>query len=545
MCIQLCGTRFPRYRLLRSGPGARAGSRRDRRQVVAEMGRNLVSGFLSLLGARVSNFAIMFVATPIIVRVLGPSGYGNYVFALSVFSLLMVFVSSGVSEGVQKYVGEDERGPDWEEHVVGFYLRLALILAIVGSVFLVVAIRTGFLEWVLGRDFSTVFYLLAALVLTTQFMEYAVRALRGFELERYSESLRVLNGLLFPAAGIALAVLGFGVAGMIVGHLVASAVVALVGLVLIARRVDLTTALVPKRMKVPTRELLSFNVMNVLLVLLVMSLYHADVLMIRVFIGSEPTAFYKAALAVAEFMWFVPTALQSLFIHSTSKLWSRGDTGAIDALASRTTRYALLFSVLLAVGIASLGDEFIPLYYGQNYTDAILPLLILLPGAAGYAVARPIYGIAQGKGSLKPMVVATGGAAALNVALNAALIPMYGIEGAAVATSIGYLSMLAFHIWSANRLGFHPLSDLRLPKLLATAVLGGGPILLLGLAIQNAIIAMVIVPPLGGIWFVAVAIGFGALDMDELREIVDSMPRSIRSAAETVRNHIPSRMMPT
>lgn len=509
------------------------------------MARNIVSGFLSLLGARVTTFAIMFVATPIIVRVLGPQGYGNYAFALSIFSLLMVFVSSGVSEGVQKYVGETARGPDWHEHVVGFYLRLAFVLAILGSVSLVVAVQTGVLDWLLDREFARVFYLLAALVVTTQFMEYAVRTLRGFGDERYSESLRVVYAVIFPVVGITLAVLGFGVAGMLVGHVVGSLLIASAGLLLILRRVDLTTAFTTRRLNVPRRELLSFNGLNILLMLLVMSLYHVDVLMIRVFVGSEATAYYKAALAVAEFMWFVPTALQTMFIHSMSDRWSSGDTDSIDRIAARTTRYALLFSALLAVGIAALGSRFLPLYYGPAYSQALLPLLILLPGAVGFAVVRPIYGIAQGKGNLKPMVVATGGAAALNVALNAVLIPRYGIAGAAVATSIGYVSMLGFHVVSARHLGFHPLADLRLPRLVATAVLGGVPVLLVAPLIGFDLLAFVVIPPLGAVLFFGFAVAFGALDREELGDIVDAMPRSIRSVVESIRNALPASLSPS
>lgn len=509
------------------------------------MARNFINGFLSLLGARVTNFALMFVATPFIVRVLGPGGYGNYAFALSVFSLLMVFVSSGVSEGVQKYVGESERMPNWRENVVGFYLRLAFILAVIGSLVLVVAVQTGVIEHFIGRELSMVFYLLAVLVLTTQFMEYAVRALRGFGVEHYSESLRVLNAFLFPIVGISLAALGYGVAGMLAGHVVASFLVSIAGLILITRRVDITSAFRPGRMNVPRPELLSFNVQNVFLVLLVMSLYHVDVLMTRVMVGSEPTAFYRAALAVAEFLWFVPTALQTLFIHSTANLWSDGNTDAVDRIASRTTRYALLLSVLLAVGIAALGGRFLPLYYGDAYSQALVPLLILLPGAVGFAIARPIYGIAQGKGTLKPMVLATGAAATINIVLNAILIPQYGIMGAAVATSIGYLSMLGFHVWSAHRLGFHPLSDLRLPRVTATLLAGGLPILVLTPLIDNDLVAFVLIPPTGAILFFGLSLAFGALDPDELREIVDAMPKPIRTFVESCREHLPSIMLPS
>lgn len=503
------------------------------------MAKNIVTGFLSMVGRRIATFAIMFVGTPIMVRVLEPSGYGNYAFALSVFSILMVFVSSGVTEGVQKYVGETERRPGWRDHVAGFYLRLAALLALLGSVFLVVAVWSGLLDWLLDTEFETVFYLLAAMVITTQFMEYGVRALRGLGVEKYSESLRVLNAPLFLITGVGLAALGYGVVGMIIGHVFASLFVALIGLFLVSRRIDLTTALSPGRLDVPRRELLSFNAWNILLVLLTMSLYHVDVMMIRVFVDSESTGYYKAALAVAEFLWVVPVALQSMFVHSMSNLWSSGDNETVNRIAARTTRYAMLFSILLATGFAALGGRFLPLYYGPEYSQAAIPLLILLPGAVGFAVARPIFGIAQGKGDLKTMVLATGGAATLNVVLNAVLIPRYGMTGAAVATSVGYLSMLVFHVLSARHIGFYPLSDIRPVRLAATAILGSTPILFLATQIESDIVAFTVIPPLGAALFFGLSVRLGALDQDELIDILNSMPAPIQSAVESVWTRLP------
>ena len=62
-------------------------------------------------------------------------------------------------------------------------------------------------------------------------------------------------------------------------------------------------------------------------------------------------------------------------------------------------------------------------------------------------------------GRLKLMVMNTGAAFALNVALNALLVPRYGIDGAAVAT---FLSLATFQLMALVQtrltLGMHPYS---------------------------------------------------------------------------------------
>lgn len=123
--------------------------------------------------------------------------------------------------------------------------------------------------------------------------------------------------------------------------------------------------------------------MSIVLVFLLMSLYHVDILMLQQFRESSDVGNYRAALQIAEFLWFVPLALQTVFVHSTSELWSRNRTREITDLASRTTRYTFLLTGVMAVGLAALADVAIPLYFGAEAEPAIDPLLLLLPGALG------------------------------------------------------------------------------------------------------------------------------------------------------------------
>lgn len=105
--------------------------------------------------------------------------------------------------------------------------------------------------------------------------------------------------------------------------------------------------------------------------------------------------------------------------------------------------------------------------------------------------------------------------------------------------------MLGFHVWSARRLGFHPLSDLRLRRLVPTAVVGGAPVLLIAPRIGSDLLAFAVIPPLGAFLFFTLALAFGALDREELADIVDSMPAPVRNAVESLRNALPETITPS
>ena len=499
------------------------------------MKRSITSGFLSIISIKFLLISLDFLSSPLLTRFLG-AGYGDYAFLMSVFAVYMIFVSSGVGDGVRKYVAEDRDRPYWDEHVVGFYLRLALLLAAVGCLILALAAETGFITGRLGTSYQTYFYLLSLLVFTSQFREYTRRTLMGFGLERYSEPLLFLDKSLFITVGVGLAYLGYGIAGVLIGHMAGAVTTSIVGLALINREVSLTTALVkiPSR-EFPRRELFVFNGLTIVLILCLTSLYEVDIMMLGLFTTAQETAYYRIALTLAEFLWIVPLALQNVLMHSTSNIWANNDRERINSLAARITRYTLLFTLLLAIGLAALAPVALPIIYPDEYLASYVPILLLLPGCIGFALARPILAIGQGKGDLRALIASTGGAAIANIALNTLLIPRYGMYGAAVGTSISYGLMFVFHVWSAREIGFNPVADARVPRALLVGVFAAVPIFLLAEFFGNSILSLVVVPPVGAVVFLGFAILFGAVDVDEIVDFLETAPDPIGTFRSSLR----------
>lgn len=490
---------------------------------------NFTERLLSIVSARVLTLAITFVTTPIVVRLLDPAGYGNYAVLLSVFTIWILPVSSAVTEGVQKYVGEDRDGDAaWGARVVGFYFAFGGALVVVSVALLLAFTALGGAAWLFGDSFTLYFYLLAAFVFVAQFRAIGYHAVLGFGNEKATATFDVAKKFLTMAVGITLVVTAsMGVAGMLVGHVVANLVIAAAAAYVVVRTADVSAVTFRSLRELPLRELVAFNALNVVLVFLVLSMSHVDVLMLRTFGSPESTGFYKAALSTSEYLWIVPMALQTVLLHSSSSLWADGRTEELSRIASRLTRYTLLLVVLMAVGMAVLVDRFVPLYFGAEYEAAIVPLLVLLPGVVGFAAARPLQAIGQGSGDLRTLVVAVGGAAGLNFVLNAALIPQYGMLGAAAATSVGYGSMFAFLLWSAYRLGYDPLRDVRPLRLAATAVLSAPVIWGANELVANDVLALVVVPPIGFLVYVVVAVAVGAVSVEEVQSIADRAPRRL------------------
>lgn len=488
----------------------------------------LITRFASILSGRAGQLALSMMITPILVRILGASQYGDYAVMMSILGMLMIAVNSGVFDGIRKYLSEQRPTRLWTENVFGFYVRLGCLLSFVAIVAILAAIGLGYIDRIFGAQFRLYFYILCVLVIIVQVYQIGRGTLMGLGKETYSEPFVVIHKALFGVFAVSLAWIGYGVGGVLVGYLLATAVCAVGVFVFVRRHLPLESVVEPVRPRFPRRQLLSFNVLSIILILLMTSLYHVDVLLLQPLVGSEQTGYYKAALVVAELLWFAPFAIQLLLLQSSSQMWSTNQTHRITQLASRVTRYTLLLTLLLMIGIAALASDFVHLYYGEEFAPAVVPLLLLLPGALGFAVIRPILAIGQGRGELRVLIVATGIAAVINLCLNLLLIPRYGMYGAAIATNIGYGSMFVFHIWSARWIGFNPLADLQ-PRSVALTVCIAAPLIFVApLFFQSSVAALIAVPPFGLVVFSIAAVATGAVREDEIRQALRYLPSRSR-----------------
>ncbi|WP_411964462.1 polysaccharide biosynthesis C-terminal domain-containing protein [Haloferax sp. YSMS24] len=491
------------------------------------MSSSVFRGFISIFGAKVITLLSGFLLTPILVRLLGSSMYGDYAFLLSLLGVTMIIVNAGVFDGTRKFVAENRDQEDWTERVFGFYLRTAIALATVAAIIYMVISWIGFSQQAFGPKFDIYFYLLSGLIIVRQADSVARGGLMGLGLEDRSEPLRILKNLLFFLIGLSLVYVGYGVVGVFIGHILASLIVSSVGFVLLFQQLETQKVFARVRSSLPKWELLSFNSLSVILILLTASLYHTDIIILRYLVGSEATGYYKAALVVAEFLWFVPVTLQTVLLHSTSEMWSEGQMERITNLASKITRYNLSLTLLLGMGIAVLAQDFIPLYFGPDFDKSVGPLLLLLPGALGFALARPIFAVGQGKGALNILILATGTAALINLFLNLLLIPRYGMAGAAMATSMGYGSMFGFHVLAARRIGFNPLKNVRVSRIILIGTLSAPAIIATEVFLSSPIISLLIVPPTGFVVYTALLFKFGVITLNEVNDIIVRFPSPI------------------
>lgn len=358
-------------------------------------------------------------------RLLAPAGRGEF----ALFSQLLVLASGLAALGLgAAYAYYLSNGEERQEEITLHAIFASLLLGSLASATIFVLYR--FLPTLFG-EISPALIWFAGLLIPFALLEANLRQLLlGRKRILSYNVLRTLRPLLFMVLLLGLAIAGessvwtavWGFSGALVLTVVA-------GLFLILRSACIDWGHLVRL----TRKLFSYGlrayVGNIFLALS----YRLDVFLINFFLGSMSLGYYAVAVNMAEVLLIVPYAVGSvLFPYLSSQAETAADT------AARTSRILLLLALAAGLFLGTFGHILLPLMFSEEYTNSISSFRLLLPGvitmSVNYALMQAFS--ASNRPGLSSFVLVVG--VILNVIANIVLIPSFGIQGAAVASTLSY-----------------------------------------------------------------------------------------------------------
>ncbi len=419
------------------------------------LGALLFRGTAGTLGLRVGNAGLSFVASVLLARLLGATDYGTYYYMMSYLALLAIAAELGLPAVITREVAGSLGRGDWGRLRGG--VRFARGVTLVAST-LVGLVALGVAAF-LGEDITGLPMVPLALALV---LFLPIRAVTSAIVAVQVGFQRVIAGgipessrwLVFVAA---LGIVWLGTPARTsltaaVGLQVVAAVFALLVAVFlhaVLRRDHKSTWRVT-RVESSGREWLAAGVPLMLLAGMVTVNNNADILMLGSIVDSKAAGLYHAATRGANLISLVFGAAIVPLGPVIARLYAAGDTTALQRVVSRSTRLVSLVSLPLALLFIVAGGMFLRLF-GAEFVAARSALAVL-SGAQFFVVASgPVALILVMTGHERAATWGVGVGTVFNVVLNAALIPVMGIEGAAVATGASLVISNVLLIWEVKR----------------------------------------------------------------------------------------------
>ena len=126
--------------------------------------------------------------------------------------------------------------------------------------------------------------------------------------------------------------------------------------------------------------------------------------------------------------------------------WAAISEEKLAANVEKALRFAGTVAVVIVAGILLTGKWLVLILYGREFLPAVVPMMILVPGAALYLISRSLLYLLGSRGKPELSAATLLASVAINVFFCWLLIPKIGVIGAACALTIGNIVLLVLLI---------------------------------------------------------------------------------------------------
>src|SRR3989338_3984510 len=269
-------------------------------------------------------------------------------------------------------------------------------------------------------------------------------AFQGFKKMTYFAGIDAVKMLLVIAIILVGIGMNYGILSPVAAYIIASIIVILVfGFILIKRIFPgfLKSKIIYERKLV--RKISRYSIFAMAAGVGMVILGYTDTILLTYFSGLTSVALYNVALPTAKVLMYFPRSIAGILLPLISELWAKKEKALIREGIESLYKYTIIIIIPLVFMILSFSDLLIGTLFGKDYVVASNALKILSIGmifAVLYVVNIDFFsGI--GKPEINNLIVYS--AALFNLVANIIMIPIWGITGAAISTTISYFIMMA------------------------------------------------------------------------------------------------------
>lgn len=373
----------------------------------------------------------------LLARLLGAANYGDYIYVLTWMSLLALLSKLGLDTTSLRFVAAYHGREDWG--LLRGFLQRSQQVAIASSV--LTALAAGGVVWLLRghlrAEFVAVFWIACLLLPVSVLLQISASCLQALKRVVWARTLQEVLPPLLLAGGVFLLIGVLGQPGSASLALAVNFMAVLIALILASRLLQrfLPPLLHTARYEYQTKEWGRVAIPLLLISGFYLVLTHTDILMIGAFLGTTNAGYYAVASRVATLTLFGLMSVNVIAAPMISELYTQGRMKDLQGIVTLSARGICAFALPVSLCLIIWGKWVLGLF-GSGFSEAYLALVILTVGQLVNALAGSVGLLMTMTGHQNDAAYVLGCCAALNVLLNAILIPTMGIGGAAFATAI-------------------------------------------------------------------------------------------------------------
>jgi O-antigen/teichoic acid export membrane protein len=168
--------------------------------------------------------------------------------------------------------------------------------------------------------------------------------------------------------------------------------------------------------------------------------YRLDVFVVNYFLDAWQVGLYTLGVLISEALWQLPAIVSVALFPRTARTVGAG----ADAFTCMVVRQVFLITLLMALLVAVVSPFAVPLLFGSRYSSSVAVIWWILPGTVALSLGKIIAADLTGRGLNIHLPISASIGFVLTIALDFLLIPLMGIQGAALASSVAYLAAAGY-----------------------------------------------------------------------------------------------------
>lgn len=384
----------------------------------------------------------------IIVSRLGPEDYGILSIALAIFGILGGLTMLGTEVGIVKFISNYNQKKENIKGVIYDSFRFVLPLSIILAILLFIFSDYIAIHFFNSKKLGLLLKILAFFIPINAIRKIFLNSLIGFKLVKYETLAKAITENLSKLIITALLILfGYGLLGALIGYVLGVFISLLIAYYLLRYKVF---NLMDNNIKsvYSTKEFYSYSLPLLFSIIVFVVILWTDTLLLGYFKGASDTGIYNAAMPTAQLLLIFPNALMAIFLPVISGINDVKNKEFITIFRA-VTKWVLLMNIIPMALFIIYSKQILNIIFSSVYAQGSSILIILSFGFFVSCLAMSSNHVLLAFNKTKTVFFNNMMAAIINIALNLALIPRYGITGAAVSTAVSFIIM-AFLMFIAS-----------------------------------------------------------------------------------------------
>ncbi|HOI13866.1 MAG TPA: flippase [Methanoculleus sp.] len=388
-----------------------------------------------------------FLLNILLSRWLGPGDFGLYTLTLTIFTISTLVAGLGIPETVVKYVADYKSNQERLNTIVTAGVINALMLGAAAG--LALFVFAGEIAGCFGMPELSGLVRIAAAAVPLSIVNTTLLGLLNGLREMRSYSFRfIIRSLLLVVLAAVFILAGFGPAGA-VAALLFTEVGTLAFVVTIVRPHFRLSTLNHRE---TSKKMLAFGSRVFIASAVYLVNTYTDTLLIGYLLTETDVGRYAVAIAIARVAFLsLPGSISTVNYPAISEYYSKGLRDAVEAVINRSIRYCLTLLSVMGLALIYLAGTIIEVLFGPAYLPVVPTFIVLVYGmivfGAVSSVGPAVSAMNRPGLSSKVNILV----AAVNVVLDLALIPLFGIAGAAAGTAVSCTLLAVLILYVLHR----------------------------------------------------------------------------------------------